>query len=130
VPNRIHHPAHHIARSIVRTACAIVLASLALSPHRLSAQMHEQKLRTISGTVSSPDHEPLRGAVVELQEVADGEVESYITAEDGRYHFKRLNSEADYKVWVLFRNRHSRSRDISKFDDHLDKVINFTIETF
>ncbi len=117
--------------SFIVTA-AIFCLSVAFSAPTLSAQImdREHRLRNLSGTVTSPSHEPLRGAVVELQEGEGAEVKSYITAEDGRYHFNRLNSEADYRVWVVFRNRHSKNHEISKFDDHLDKVIDFTIETF
>jgi hypothetical protein len=109
-------------------------ATLATTPFA-TAPLNAQHLgapppRELSGTVTSPSHEPLRGAVVEIQAGEGAQIRSYITAEDGRYHFKALNSEADYTIWVVFRNRHSKSKAISKFDSHPDKVIDFTVETF
>ncbi len=86
-------------------------------------------LRDLTGTVTD-GHEPLRGAIVQLEAEGSHEVLTYVTEDDGRYHFKRLIGEQDYRVWVVFRKRHSKTHEISKFDDHLDKVINFTIEPF
>jgi hypothetical protein len=130
VPNRITRPSHHIAKSIPGIACLTISLFLVLFAPLLSSQVPEHKFRSLSGTIESPQHEPLRGAVVQLQQGDSVQIKSYVTTEDGHYHFNRLNSEDDYKVWVIFRNRHSKPKEISKFDDHLDKVIDFTIETF
>lgn len=86
-------------------------------------------LRELSGIVTD-GHEPIRGAIVELEAVGTHDIISYVTEDDGRYHFKRLNSDQDYRVWVVFRKRHSKAREISKFDDHEKKVIDFRIEPF
>jgi hypothetical protein len=121
----------HSALRVSFIAGTIFSLSLAISSNPLHAQtMDGHKLRNLSGIISSPDHEPLKGAIVELQEGDGAAIKSYITSQNGEYHFNRLNSDADYKVWVVFRTRHSKSKDISKFDDHLDKVIDFTVETF
>jgi hypothetical protein len=119
----------HSRKRLVTTLLALFTVLPIAAP--LSAQLtgHEHD-RNLSGLVTDPGHEPLRGAIVEIQAGEGTPVESYITGEDGRYHFKRLNSEMDYTVWVIFRKRHSKSKSISKFDSKEDKVINFTIESF
>jgi hypothetical protein len=130
VSTSISHPSR---RSVTRAFFVIAIVfctSFAFSGRTFSAQVNDHKLRDLSGTVTSPSHEPLKGAVVELQEGDGAAIRSYITGQNGEYHFNRLNSDADYKVWVVFRTRHSKSKEISKFDDHLDKVIDFTVETF
>ncbi len=86
--------------------------------------------RDLSGVVTDPQHEPLRGAIVQLQAGDTPNITSYITGDDGRYRFLRLNGSSDYRVWVKFRNRTSRPRSISKFDSNMHKVIDFTMETF
>jgi hypothetical protein len=63
--------------------------------------------RTLTGTVTDNNREPLRGAIVELQNPSDNSVQTYLTDRDGHYVFKHLNSEADYRVWVVFRGRHT-----------------------
>jgi hypothetical protein len=86
--------------------------------------------RDLSGTVTDPHHEPLRGAIVQLQEGDSPNIATYITGDDGRYRFLRLNGNMDYRVSVKFRDRTSHPRNISKFDSNLHKVIDFSIETF
>ena len=93
------------------------------------AQMTQDPLRNLSGVVTS-GHEPIRGAVVELRDDKTNEVVTYITDVSGRYTFKRLDSGADYEVWVLFRGHRSPTHSISKFDNHLQKVIDFKVQTF
>ena len=86
--------------------------------------------RTLTGTVTDPHHEPLRGAVVKLQVGDTATITTYITGPDGRYIFKRLDGNVDYKVWATFRERTTKAHEISKFDSKLDKVVDFSIETF
>lgn len=106
-------------------------ACLMLGALPVAAQMPTQAtVRTLTGTVSDPSHEPIRGAVVELRNESSRELISYITETNGSYDFKRLDGNADYVVWVVFRGRHSSTHTISKFDSHMAKVINFTVRTY
>lgn len=102
-----------------------------LSTPAARAQTPSQpSVRTLSGTVTSTSHEPIRGAIVELRNVTSNVMVSYLTDANGRYSFKRLNGNVDYDVHVVYRGRHSASRSISKFDSHMSKVINFTVRTY
>jgi hypothetical protein len=115
-------------RRTSRAGLMLVAALLSLPLLNASVQAQQAvSLRTLSGTVTDSSHEPLRGAIVELQNSADNSVQTYLTTEDGHYLFKRLNSNADYRVWVVFRTRHTPARSVSKFDSHLTKVIDFKI---
>ncbi len=105
------------------------LAAAALLSLPLFAQQ-ATTLRTLSGTVTDTSHEPLRGAVVELQNPAANTVVTYLTDTNGHYLFKRLNSDTDYRLWVVFRGHHTPVRSISKFDSHTAKVINFKISSY
>jgi hypothetical protein len=97
----------------------------------IAAQMPTQATtRTLSGTVVDASHEPVRGAVVEVRNEGSHQLTTYITEANGTYSFKRLDGNTDYVVWVVYRGRHSPSHAISKFDSHMDKVIDFTIRTF
>lgn len=97
----------------------------------VAAQMPSQTaVRTLSGLVTDTNHEPIRGAVVELRSESSHALSTYITEANGTYNFKRLDGNTDYVVWVVFRGRHSPSHTISKFDSHMTKVINFTIRTY
>ncbi len=90
----------------------------------------DTRTRDLSGTVTDPHHEPLRGAIVQLQQDGSANIATYITGDDGRYRFLRLDGNLDYRVSVKFRERTSHPRNISKFDSNMHKVIDFTMEPF
>jgi hypothetical protein len=112
-----------------RTTRTILILAATLLNLSIYAQQATPS-RTLTGTVTDNSHEPLRGAIVELQNPANNTVVTYLTDVDGRYIFKRLNSESDYRVWVVFRGYHTPTRSISKFDSHPAKVINFKMSSY
>ena len=115
-----------VPRSTARATFILAVVLLGISTRAQQATT----LRTLTGTVTGGSHEPIRNAVVELQNPAANIVVTYLTDPDGRYIFKRLNSETDYRVWVVFRGRHTPARSISKFDSHMTRVINFKISGY
>ncbi|MDQ2765242.1 MAG: carboxypeptidase-like regulatory domain-containing protein [Pseudomonadota bacterium] len=97
----------------------------------IAAQMPTQAtMRSLNGTVTDAGHEPIRGAIVELRNESSHALVTYITETNGSYNFKRLDGNTDYVVWVVYRGKHSTTHTISKFDSHMDKVIDFTVQTF
>jgi len=118
------------ARMRTRFATAILCVTALLQAAPATAQHPAPTQRTLSGTVTDTSHEPLRGAIVQLQNPANNSVETYLTDAAGHYTFKRLDGDADYKIWVVFRGRHTPTRSISKFDSHLAKTIDFTIKSY
>ena len=100
--------------------------ALCLIPAALTGQ---DPTRTLTGTVVDRQHEPLRGAVVQLQNQAGaGTVISYITGADGAYTFKRLDPGTDYKFWAAYRGHKSRSKTLSHFDMKPNKVVTLVIK--
>ena len=90
--------------------------------------MAQTQFRSLSGTVTDKQHEPLRGAVVEVENLGDQEVQSFLTDKDGRYNFKRLDGNTDYSFWATYRSHRSRTRGISKFNGKSAVVVNLTIK--
>jgi Carboxypeptidase regulatory-like domain len=121
-------PQHHwIATAAVFIALCLMLG---VAIPAATQGMAEPSVRTLSGLVTDSSHEPIRGAIVELRDEKSNEVVTYITGADGHYDFKRLDGNVDYDVRVIFRGRRSPIHNISKFDSHMAKVINFTMRTF
>lgn len=105
----------------------ILFAVLAL-PLLGGRALHAQtSLRTLHGTVTDRHHEPLRGAIVQVQNEATGSVVSFLTDRQGTYNFKRLSPQDDYRIWATYKGQKSRSREMSHFDSKPDKLIAFTI---
>jgi hypothetical protein len=118
-------------KTVVRrsTVAIAILPLLLPSGATLHSQMQAPTLRTISGVITD-GHEPLRGAVVQLENQDTHQVTSYLTQNDGRYIFKRIDSHTDFQIWATFRGNKSSAHSISKFDDHLNKVIDIKCKTF
>jgi hypothetical protein len=83
--------------------------------------------RNLSGTVTDGRNEPLKGAVVQVQNGVTNSVISFITKRDGRYRFKRLDGQTDYRLWVRFKGQQSKVRKLSQFDSDKPIVIDFII---
>ena len=88
----------------------------------------QQTQRSLSGIVEDGQHEPLRGAVVYLENSSTHSVVTYLTDRSGRFSFKRISGDTDYDVWAVFRGQQSKRKNISQFDTHTDRDITITIK--
>jgi hypothetical protein len=83
--------------------------------------------RNIYGTVTDQHRVPLKGAVVQIRNVETNGVASYITGVDGRYSFKRLEGDTDYRISATVHGHRSKAKNLSHFDSNKAKTINFVI---
>ncbi len=112
-------------RCTIRAIASLLLLSCGLS---FTPPAHAQHTsRTLTGTVTDEQNEPLRGAVVQVHGEADGTIVSYITDKTGQYSFKRLDGDLDYSIWATWRGHRFSARKISLFDTSPAKVINLEI---
>jgi hypothetical protein len=103
-----------------RTAIILLLHSGAL--------IGQPNIHNLSGTVTDHGHEPLRGAVVQVQEGGTQNVASYITDQHGHYRFRHLKGNTDYSVWATYRDHKSKEKSISQFDTKQDVTVDLTID--
>jgi hypothetical protein len=83
--------------------------------------------RMLYGTVTN-DREPIRGAVVQLENCATLAVRSYITREDGRYHFSGLEHDVEYRVWAKRGDLRSPKKTLSQFNEKDSVRIDLILE--
>lgn len=88
----------------------------------------QETLRDLVGNVEDAQHEPLRGAVVYLENDVTHAVVTYITDRSGRFSFKRIKGDVDYDVWAIFRDHESKRKTLSQFNTHSDPSITLTIK--
>ena len=88
----------------------------------------QTQFRSLSGTVVDQHREPLKGAVVEVENLGDMQVQSFLTDAAGHYSFKRLDGGADYSYWAQYRGHKSRSRTLSKFSAKMAPVVTLVIK--
>jgi carboxypeptidase family protein len=74
------------------------------------------RLRSIEGTVLNKAGAPVAGAAVLLKDTKTLQVRSYITQQDGKYHFYGLSSDINYEVRAQFGDMSSPKKDVSVFD--------------
>ncbi len=84
--------------------------------------------RSLSGKVTDQHHEPLRGAVVEIQNDDDKAVQSFLTDRAGHYSFQRLSANTDYTYWATYRGHRSKSHNLSKFNAKTADVTDLEIK--
>ena len=104
-----------------RMLAAVVVLTMSRTPSQ--AQYTRSPERAITGTVQDASHEPLRGAVVQMEEAGTMVIRSYVTDEKGEYQFRNVSSNSDFTLWATFRGNKSKTFGISKFDHKLDRVI-------
>ncbi len=65
----------------------------------------------------------MKGAVVHLKDTRALSQRSYITAEDGTYHFAQISGTTDYEVWADLDGKKTPVKSISSFDTKTNFMI-------
>ena len=111
--------------SIVALACLFSLALLAQGKQKLN---EDPNSRSLSGTVSDAGGAPVAGANVQLKDTKSLQIRSYVTKEDGEYHFAGLSTNIDYDIKADHEGRSSGTKHLSNFDGHKAAVINLKLK--
>jgi hypothetical protein len=83
--------------------------------------------RSVEGAVSNSDDSAVSGAVVQLKNMKTLQIRSFITKEDGTYHFFELSPDVDYELKADFRGASSGNKTLSSFDSRKKAVINLKL---
>ncbi len=84
--------------------------------------------RTLQGVVTDASDNAVNGAVVQLKDTKTLQILSYITKNDGAYHFNGLNPNVDYEVKAEVQGgASSGTKRLSSFDTRKITVINLKL---
>ena len=106
--------------------CALLsFAAFAVVPRAAAARTAAEttkvpKLRTVEGEVCSKDGSPIQGAVVYLKDEKSLAVKSYLSDEQGHFHFRQLSMSLDYDLWAELNGKRSKTKSISQFNSKPD----------
>jgi Carboxypeptidase regulatory-like domain len=110
----------------------LILSLAALCALSLAGQKKKDKddenTRTLQGLVTDADDNPAVGAVVQLKDLHTLQIRSFITKDDGAYHFSGLKTDTDYEVKAQMNGLSSRNRTLSTFDSRKAPNINLKLE--
>ena len=111
---------------MIRLALAAVLllsASATFAQKKKSAET----TRRVQGTVTVADDSPINGAVVQLKNTKTLQIRSFITKEDGMYHFYDLSPDIDYELKADYQGASSSTKTLSSFDSRRQTVLNLKL---
>src|ERR1700720_1139595 len=89
----------------------------------------ESATRSVQGAVTNSDDSPSVGAIVQLENTKTLQIRSFITQDDGVYHFYELNTDVDYKLKAEDKKSGASSdaKTLSSFDSRKQAIINLKL---
>jgi len=122
----------------MKTVCLVLTAVLALSVPASFAQTTyaqgkpkkgDSATRNVQGAVTNADDSPAVGAVVQLENTKTLQVRSFITKEDGIFHFYELGTDVDYKLRAEDKKTGASSdtKTLSSFDSRKQAILNLKL---
>ena len=109
------------------TAVMAVLLVFACSTVYAQNKKGDTGTRSVEGVVSNADDSPAVGAVVQLENTKTQQIRSFITQEDGKYHFYELSTEVDFRLKADAKGLTSGNKTLSSFDGRKKAVINLKL---
>lgn len=82
--------------------------------------------RSVEGVVLALDQKPASKAIVQLKDTRTLQVRSFVTQEDGAYHFAGLRTGIDYELQATLGDLKSGVKRLSTFDSR--KTANIVIQ--
>jgi hypothetical protein len=114
--------------TLLRWNQAIFICTLTAIVIWLSQSMPAQTAsRVVFGIVTDQHREPLRGAIVQIDDQENKVVFSYVTDLSGGFMFRRLNSSDDYRIWATRKSHRSKVVHLSPFDKHQSRPLNLIV---
>ena len=106
-------------------ACFACLSLLAQDNKKLN---EDPNTRSLTGVVSDSGGAPVAGANVQLKDLKTLQIRSYVTHDDGNYHFAGLSTNVDYEVKAQHDGHNSDTKNLSTFDSKKTAVINLKLK--
>jgi hypothetical protein len=119
-----------MTRVLTLAAMAFILCTglVAQEPKKTREERREEaNSRAVNGAVTTADDKLVAGAVVQLKDMRTLQVRSFITLDDGQYHFSGLRIDIDYELTARSGDMTATKR-LSLFDNRKAAVMNFKLD--
>ena len=115
-------------RIVMSLVAVVALAGVvALPAYAQKKDGNERETRSVQGVVTSDGDTPIEGAVVQLKDTKTLHIRSFITKQNGVFHFHSLNPDVDYELRAEYQGASSGSRTLSSFDGRKSAVVNLKV---
>jgi hypothetical protein len=112
----------------MKTIWLPLLAVLLLcAPATLAQKKKAENTRSVQGTVTVADGSLVNGAVVQLKNTKTLQIRSFITKDDGTYHFYDLSPDIDYELKADYQGASSSTKTLSSFDSQKQSTLNLKL---
>jgi hypothetical protein len=117
-----------VKRIVMGLVAAIALAGVVSVPaFAQKKDSNERQTRSVQGVVTDNAETPLEGAVVQLKDTKTLQIRSFITKQNGTFHFHSLNPDIDYELRAEHQGATSGSKTLSSFDSRKSAVMNLKV---
>jgi hypothetical protein len=106
---------------------ALLAVLLVCAPATFAQKKKVETTRSVQGTVTLADDSAVNGAVVQLKNTKTLQIRSFITQEDGMYHFYDLSVDIDYEIKADYQGASSNTKTLSSFDSRKQTVLNLKL---
>jgi hypothetical protein len=112
--------------AVLALSATVSFAQTTYAPPPGKPRKGDSTTRSVQGAVTNPDDSLAVGAVVQLENTKTLQVRSFITKEDGIFHFYELSSDVDYKLKAEDKKSGASSdtKTLSSFDSRKQAIIN------
>jgi len=83
---------------------------LLCAPATFAQKKKAENTRSVQGTVTVADGSLVNGAVVQLKNTKTLQIRSFITKDDGTYHFYDLSPDIDYELKADYQGASSSTK--------------------
>jgi uncharacterized protein YdeI (BOF family) len=110
--------------SVAMVACLLSPGLLAQGNKKLN---EDPNTRSVTGVVTGGGA-PVSGANVQLKDTKTLQIRSYVTHDDGTYHFAGLSTNVDYELKAEHDGHSSGTKTLSNFDGRKAAVIDLKLK--
>ena len=108
---------------------AMAAACVVVAPAQSRKEKAEEATkRSLEGLVTDASDNVVVGAIVKLKDQKTLSVRSFITKEDGKYHFYGLSINNDYEVQADFNGMSSKTRTLTVYDSRKKPNLDLKVE--
>ena len=106
---------------------ALLAVLLLCAPAMFAQKKKAENTRSVQGTVTVADGSLVNGAVVQLKNTKTLQIRSFITKDDGTYHFYDLSPDIDYELKADYQGASSNAKTLSSFDSRKQTTLNLKL---
>jgi hypothetical protein len=106
---------------------ALLAVLLLCAPATFAQKKKAENTRSVQGTVTVADGSLVNGAVVQLKNTKTLQIRSFITKDDGTYHFYDLSPDIDYELKADYQGASSSTKTLSSFDSRKQSTLNLKL---